>query len=358
MKHRFTRWWAIAGLVILLALILPAPVWAHGPAEGGAEESTIRWLFIVTLAIATPIFLLVEGLLLFAIFRYKRRSDDEMPEQIHGNTKLELGWTVGSFVIIAIVFAFTAYAMMNGYKAEADQDDTTPDYTIRVTGYMFTWDYAYFRGDAEADNSATGVMTTRDLYVPADRNVLLEITSTDVNHSFWVPDLAGKVDAIPGYVNTMWLTADDTGTYHGQCAEFCGTNHYNMLIDVHVMAPDEFETWLGEQEAAMTGFQPIMTDMETPLPEGDAERGEGIFNELGCHACHQWQDSTSSGPAVERMAEDAENEDDAIYYLRESIQLPCERLAEGYDYCVMSQDYGERLDAQMLADLIQYLLDY
>jgi cytochrome c oxidase subunit 2 len=248
--------------------------------------------------------------------------------------------------------------MSTGYRAKADQEDTVPDYTIHVTGYMFNWDYQYYRGDAEADDSDTGVMTTRELRIPANRNVLLEITSRDVNHSFWVPDLAGKLDAIPGDINTMWLNVDDTGIYHGQCAEFCGLNHYAMAIDVKVVSPDEFETWLGEQEAEMSAFHPIGTDMETPLPEGDAGRGEDIFGQLACNSCHQWEDDSPSGPAVERMENEAEQHDDALYYLRESILLPCDQLAEGYDQCIMPQDYGERLDAQMLADLIEYIMEY
>jgi hypothetical protein len=221
---------------------------------------------------------------------------------------------------------------------------------------MFNWDFEYFI----ADGAETGVITTKEIRVPTGKNVLLEITSTDVQHSFWVPDIAGKVDAVPGYVNTMWLRVDKPGTYLGQCAEYCGLNHYNMLIELVAMEPDAFGAWLNEQEIETTEFVPMATDMESDLPEGDAARGEQVFLDLACTACHQPDKDLPSGPSIWSMIEDAENAEQHGYpstdaYLRESILLPCERLAEGYDQCIMPQDYGERLDAQGLADLIDYL---
>jgi cytochrome c oxidase subunit 2 len=331
---------------------------AHGTVEGGASADTVEGLFNITLWIAIPIFLLVEGLLLFAIIRYRRRSPDEMPKQIHGNRSLEITWTVLSFVIIAVLFVLTARALQNDYTVEAEGDeDVTPDLTIHVTGYMFNWDYEYFFGDGEQ----TGVKTTRDLTIPANKNVLLEITSKDVQHSFWVPDLAGKVDAIPGHTNTMWLNVSEPGTYQGQCAEYCGLNHFAMLINVHVMeANDFFEGWIPERMAASTEFEPVGTDMTSDLPQGDEERGEQLFVDLGCNACHQYDTDQPSGPSVQRMMDDAQRAEEyrPEIYLRESILKPCVVLAEGYDQCIMPQDFGEKLDAQDLSDLIEYLKKY
>ncbi|NLX11001.1 MAG: cytochrome c oxidase subunit II [Chloroflexi bacterium] len=342
---------------LLWVLALPAAVWAHGPSEGGAGAEAINELFKITLWIAIPIFLLVEGLILFAIIRYRRRSHDEMPEQVHGRTSLEIVWTVLSFMIIAVLFFLTLRALNTEYQAEADSEETAADLTVDVIGYMFNWDFRYYLSEDEP----TGITTTKELKIPANRNVLLRITSTDVQHSFWVPDLAGKVDAVPGYINTMWLDVHQTGRYLGQCAEYCGLNHYNMLLEVDVMEPAEFDTWLADTMASASDFEPIGTDMETELPEGDAERGNQIFTDLACNACHGLDDQPS-GPALERMVEDAVEDaveyegEDAEHFLRESILLPCEHLAEGWSQCIMPQDYGQRLDAQGLADLIAYLM--
>ena len=348
---QFNLVWLVFGLI----LFFPVRAWAHGPGDGGVPKDDFQGLFNITLWIAIPIFLLVEGLLLYAIFRYRRRSASEMPNQIEGNRNLELFWTVASFLIIAVLFVLTVRSFQEDYEVEADED-VTPDLMVHVTGYMFNWDYEYFLGEGEE----TGMMTTKEVKIPAGRNVLLEITSSDVQHSFWVPDLAGKVDAIPGYVNSMWLKVDEPGTYIGQCAEYCGLNHYEMLIEVDVMEPEAFDQWLAEGMAAATEFEPIGTDMESDLPGGDAGRGAQLFTDLACNSCHFPEEDQPSGPAVRRMHEDAETREGytAEAYLRESILLPCDYLAEGWDQCIMPQDYGERLDAQGLADLIEYLMTY
>ena len=348
---------------ILLVLALPARAWAHGAADGGAGSDDIEALFYVVLVLAAVVFLLVEGLIIYAIIRFRRRRQDEMPEQVEGNNMLELSWTVLAFVLVGVLFLLTLRALLTDYEVEADNEAGDPDLIVDVRGYMFNWDYEYFRGD----ESDTGVLTTRKLTIPANRAVLLRISSSDVQHSFWVPELAGKLDAIPGYVNTMWLKVNEPGFYEGNCAEYCGTNHYNMLIDVEVLEPAAFDAWLAEREARAGGAVPIGTDLDTPLPAGDPANGLTIFNELGCTACHQAEADQASGPSIARMKRDAEEyaaaDDDMTPqdFLRESILLPCAVLAEGWEQCIMPQDYGTNekraLTLQTTADLIEYLLE-
>ena len=347
------RWLALSSMVLLAMLAVPVRVLAHGPTDGGADNDTFWGLFDVTFFLAIPVFLLVEGLLIYSIIRYRRRHKDEMPEQIHGHTGLEITWTVLSFVLVTVLFVLTLRALQTAYEADADSEDALADYTILVDGYMFNWDYEYLIGEEQE----TGVMTTRTLNIPTNRNVLLKISSRDVQHSFWVYELAGKVDAIPGYTNTMWLNVDEPGLYQGNCAEYCGLNHYNMLIEVNAMEPSDFDAWLAGKMNGANNFQAIGTDLDSPLPMGDAARGESLFNELGCNACHGEQD-LPSGPAIGRMASDARemNGDQADLFLRESILLPCEELADGYANCIMPQDYGEKMSAQDLSDVIAYLL--
>ncbi len=353
MKRSFT-WLGLAAVAALLlgALAAPAPALAHS-AEGGASASDINGLLRIVFWMAVPIFLLVEGLIVYSILRFRRRRADEMPKQVEGHAPLEFAWTALAFVIVGVLFVITLRALQTDYEVKADNEAGDPDLTVHVEGYMFNWDYTYFLGDG----TQTGVRTTGTLTIPTDRNVFLEISSRDVQHSFWVPDLAGKVDAIPGVVNSMWLHVDEPGVYKGNCAEYCGTLHYNMLIEVEAVPPDQFETWLAERESAAGDFVPIGTDLESALPEGDAARGEELFTTLGCNNCHR--DEPSAGPARVGMEDRAEERIEGMeeeQYLRESILTPCAYEAPGFNCQIMPHNYGEQLDAQGLADLIAYLL--
>lgn len=353
---------AAGALLVVVALLLPAPALAHGPSDGGASTDDINGLFTIIFWLAVPVFLLVEGLVLYAIWTsHKRHHQSGDPEQVEGNHLLEISWTVLSFAIIAVVFVLTYRFMTTRYEVEATNGDTTPDLTVHVTGYMFNWDYQYYLGDGESPGDDTGITTTRRLTIPANRNVLLEIASTDVQHSFWVPDLAGKIDAVPGYTNTMWLNVKAPGLYTGNCAEYCGTLHWNMLIEVEVLEPAEFDMWLADQMAAAGQFVPVGQDLDTPLPEGDAARGASTFTALGCNACHGEQ--PGAGPSLPQIAahEDTASEmgfDTFSDYLRESILIPCAYQFEGFNCQVMPGNYSEKLDAQMLADVIAYLESY
>lgn len=344
---------ALAVFIITVMLALPAQALAHDPGSGGASQNDINDLFNITFWISVPIFLLVEGLLIFAIIRYRRRKTDEMPEQVEGYRPLEIGWTVFASVIVLVLFIITYRALQSDYKAGADGNNDSPYLTVNVDAYMFNWDYHYFLGD----DTETKVTTTRTLTLPAQQNVLLKITSRDVQHSFWVPELAGKVDAVPGHTNTMWLNIDKAGTYTGNCAEFCGRLHYDMLIDVTVLEPADFDAWLADEIAATSEFVPVGTDLEIALPPGDAAQGELKFNELNCAACHGTQ--AGVGPGLTQIAEDAEERgDEADAYLHESIVLPCDYETPGYSCAIMPADYGTKLDAQQLADVIEYLKSF
>jgi len=351
---RFFTWlgFAAAGALLLGALAAPAPALAHS-AEGGASADDIRGLLKIVFWMAVPVFLLVEGLIVYAIIRYRRRRHDEVPAQVEGHAPLEFAWTILAFVIVAVLFVLTLRALQTGYEVKAENETADPDLLVRVDGYMFNWDYTYFLGDG----TPTGVISTKRLTVPAARNVLLEIGSRDVQHSFWLPDLAGKVDAIPGRVNTMWLRVPEPGMYQGNCAEYCGTLHYAMLIELEALPADQFATWLAERESAAGQFVPIGADLESPLPQGDAARGAGLFTDLGCGNCHGAQGG--AGPTLTGMGERAAHRVDgldATRYLRESILAPCDYEVEGFGCRNMPATFGDKLDAQGLADLIAYLL--
>ncbi len=315
------------------------------PGSGGAE--IVAELFWIVLAIAAVVFVIVEGLLIYAVVRYRRRFPDEMPKQVHGNARLELLWTVIPALIMAVLFGLTLRAL------EAKRHPPASAMVIEVTGRQWFWDFKY------PETEITINSRTSDLFIPADEPVVFEIRSADVIHSFWVAELGGKMDAIPGHTNTLWFEARP-GTYAGQCAEYCGLAHYAMLFDVQAVPRAEFDVWMAEQIELAGQFQPIGIDLETPLPLGDAQRGESLFaEELGCAACHSLDGTTLVGPSVLGLSQRADTRVEGLTaeeYLRQSILLPCEEVVEGFA-CVMPENYGERLDTQGLADLIAYLLE-
>jgi cytochrome c oxidase subunit 2 len=244
-----------AGLT--LALTANAFAGAFTPESGGSPNADdISTLYKLIGIIAIIVFVVVEGALLWALFKFKARKG-AVAAQIHGNTRLEIGWTIGaaSILIFLVVFTFIklpdiknpATTGENGLQfassaiyASTDQP-TPPDgkaLKIVVDGQQYVWRYQY-PGDKD-------VFSYEEMVVPADTTVVLDITADDVNHSWWIPKLGGKMDAVPGYTNHTWFKAKP-GLYRGQCAELCGRNHANMLAQVRVVSPQEYQDWYEAQ---------------------------------------------------------------------------------------------------------------
>jgi cytochrome c oxidase subunit 2 len=223
------------------------------------------WAALVLLAVAVPLAIFVVR------YRSRGRSREVEGPQIHGSTRLEIAWTVVPVVILLIVTVFTFYKLPGiTLDAEAGEDALK----VRVEGRQFYWQYRY----------PNGVIAIDTLRAPADRLVELEITApeSDVVHSYWVPDVFPKVDAIPGETTETSFRAGP-GTYHGQCAEFCGIQHAEMFATVEVLEADEFDTWLAEQAQAQ----------ET----GDSDLGEQIFSGA-CAKCHGDEGQGLIGPGL------------------------------------------------------------
>ena len=188
------------------------------------------WAALVLLAVAVPLAIFV--------IRYRSRGRDRTVEgpQIHGSTRLEIAWTLVPVVILLFVVAFTFYKLPG---ITLEDEAQAGDLRIRVEGRQFYWQYRY----------PNGVIAIDRLVAPEDRLVLLEITApeNDVNHSYWVPGVGGKFDAIPGRTTQTGFQADEVGLYEGQCAEFCGIQHTEMLAEIEVKPAEEFDSWLEEQ---------------------------------------------------------------------------------------------------------------
>ena len=242
----------LAGLVTLIspAGALAAPPSPLNPASPGARS--IAHLHNVILVIATIVFAIVAGLLIYSLIRFRRKSeDDPEPDQsFHGNATLETIWTlipVGILVVL-LVLTFQTFREINPNRPT--------DLTIRVIGKQWLWEIQYPGYD--------NITLTGEMYVPVNKDVRVEITSDDVIHSFWIPQFGGKTDAIPGKLQIAWFKADRLGTFRGQCAEYCGLAHYNMPIEVKVVDQNSFDLWVASKTNQQVQQNPSPTEQTEP----------------------------------------------------------------------------------------------
>src|SRR6267154_2220958 len=210
------------------------------PASTPAHQIFDLSIFVV--ALTGGIFLVVGGLLAIALFQFRARKTDPAgePAQIYGSTQIELAWTVIPLLIVVVLFLTTARIIF------AIQDAPKPKTALDVTviGHQFWWEFRYPK---------YGAVTANELHIPvssgsAPKATFLKLTSADVNHSFWIPQLAGKTDLIANHVNSMWMDPQKPGLYLGQCAQFCGTQHAFMLLRVYVDTPEQFAAWIKNQQ--------------------------------------------------------------------------------------------------------------
>lgn len=247
--RRFSAAHVVAALLLLLTVLFLIGCGAFGGdqntfAPGGDVADKQKNLFFVVLWPAIVILILVTGVLVYSMVRFRRRRDDEPPpKQVHGNIRLEIAWTV----LPALLLIGIAVPTIDGIVdlARSPSEDALH---VKVVAFRFDWRFQYL--DAEFADAEGKPLTTDELHIPIDRDIGVTLESQDVIHSFWVPKLAGKLDVIPGRENKMWFNATEPGTYSGQCAELCGIGHAGMRLDVIAHPEDEFEAWVDEQLGA------------------------------------------------------------------------------------------------------------
>jgi cytochrome c oxidase subunit 2 len=258
------------------------------PASPPAES--IRSLSVLVLAITAFIFVVVEGILVYSIIRFRRGASvvregeaPAEPPQVYGSKPIEIAWTAAPALIVFVLVLVTARTLweVNVPPPQPREGDNT--LFVTVVGRQWWWEYTYdyFNG------RELGFTTANELHVPASedgvaRPVFLILKSADVCHSFWVPRLAGKTDLIPGRINAMWFQPDKSGLYLGQCAEYCGTQHANMLIRVVADSPGDFETWLENERKPAT---------DDPQVSG----GRSAFLSQSCVNCHRVRGTSAQG---------------------------------------------------------------
>ena len=269
-RRRLRRTGAVLGAVLLGALVL-APAasagWFLPESNGSPNADGIRTLYILIALLGLVIFIGVEGLLIYSMFKFRARKG-RAAAQIHGNTQLEIGWTVGAAAILIFITVFT-FLLLDDIKnpaaseidAEGNRvssnvlyaatDQPAPprgsaSMNIKVIGEQYAWSFFYPQEEGQ-----DRVYSYNDMYVPIGMTITLDIQSKDVAHSWWIPPLGGKMDAIPGYTNKTWfqIPLDELGEgeerliYEGQCAELCGRNHADMVARVIGLPVDAWKAW-------------------------------------------------------------------------------------------------------------------
>jgi cytochrome c oxidase subunit 2 len=237
------------------------PQYAHSP-----NTHRTNTVYYVVLGFTSAIFLIVEAALVLFIVKYRSRGRTRTVEgaQVHGNTRLELLWTVIPVLILAVIAAIVFVELPGIANAPASAASTLK---IRVEGHQFYWQFDY----------PNGARSINDLHVPVDQDVDLEVVSADVLHSWWIPQLAGKLQAVPGRTNHTWFRADKTGTFYGYCALICGPYHAKMRLRVLVVSQADYQSFVGTQAAQSLGKSEF----------------EGV-----CATCHGLQGEGGYGPAL------------------------------------------------------------
>jgi cytochrome c oxidase subunit II len=257
------------GLAVVAGGLLLAPDAFAGfitPKTGGSPNAdSIHTLYLVVLIIAAIVFVLVEGALIAAVWKFRAKKNP-VAHQTHGNTRLEIGWTAGAAVVLLVLTVVTFIKLpsiinppnssANGLKLSASLSNPSPPngkkLDICVQARQYIWRYTYGNGCKNDYFTKKLPYSFTTMVVPVHTTVVLTIQSSDVIHSWWVPSLGGKVDAVPGYTVYTWFKASHTGVFHGQCAQLCGTNHAAMVAYVRVVSPQKYETWLANQRADIT----------------------------------------------------------------------------------------------------------
>jgi cytochrome c oxidase subunit II len=281
-RRRLGRLGLTLGLVALAGLVLAPSAFAGfiTPKSGGSPNAdSISSLYKVVLYIAAVVFVIVEGALFYSILRFRAKKG-AVAAQIHGNTRLEIGWTVAAALVLVALTVVTFIHLpaiinppdssANGLVLSASVTRPTPpngkSITICVQGRQYIWRYTYGNGCLNAAFSAKLPYSYQTMYAPANTTVILDIQSTDVIHSWWVPSLGGKVDAVPGYTTYTWFKAPKAGAlFHGQCAQLCGRSHAAMTAFVQVLSPTDYKNRLAQLTAEINQANEQVTQLRQIL---------------------------------------------------------------------------------------------
>ncbi len=253
---------------------------------------------MLTFAITGAIYVVVASLICYAIFRFRRKQGDDMhqePAQVYGSNQIEVAWTVIPILIVFVLVGVSARVIAGVQNASPPKDTLH----VTVVGHQWWWEVQY---------PDYGIRTANEIHVPVGAEgkvaTYLQLESADVIHSFWLPQLSGKTDVIPNRTNYMWIDPHKAGVYFGNCAEYCGTQHANMLLRVVAQEPADFKQWTIEQQrkqpqlpnAVPAGGQLQTASLQSNVnQQSQATRNEAAFESLSCVNCHTVQGTVADG---------------------------------------------------------------
>jgi len=281
--HRRRRQLGVALSLTLLASLILAPTALAGfitPKSGGSPNANgIASLYKVILVVAVIVFLIVEGALVYSVYRFRARKG-AVAAQIHGDTRLEIGWTAAAALILVVITIVT-FAELPGIVNAPDSNanailsasttqPTPPNgkkVSICVQGRQYIWRYSYGAGCENSAYAARLPYSYTEMIAPEGETVVLTIQSNDVIHSWWIPSLGGKVDAVPGFTTYTWFKALHPGLFHGQCAQLCGRGHAAMVATVRVVPPAQYAAWLARQAQLIRAANSQVTQLRQSLTQ-------------------------------------------------------------------------------------------
>ena len=329
MKHFVT-----VGILVLVAAVLTyMGLDAVGlmPVEASAQARPIDWLWNLQLKIMSFLFALIVVPMVYSLVVFRRRKGETGEgEHFEGNTNLEIAWTIIPLITVVILAYIGAGNLAKVRRADPNA------MVVNVTGIQWTWKFEYDNG-----------VVSDELHVPVGKQVLLKMTSTDVIHSFWVPEFRVKQDLVPGRITELRITPTLIGDYKVRCAELCGTSHAYMVKPVIISSQADFDAWMSAQVA--------LASEAAQTPEGS---GKALVAANGCAACHSIDGSKGIGPTWAGLAGSQVElsggttvtaTDDFLY---ESIKEPQATIVAGFESAQMPA-YG--FDDQQIADIIAYI---
>jgi cytochrome c oxidase subunit 2 len=315
----------IAILVSLVAVLIP---WL--PTSASEEMDRIEFVYWFATVISIAVFALVMAVLLYSVMAFRSPPEDESDgPPIHGNTGLEVAWTVVPAILVIAIGVLSAFVLSKNGEAGPNP------LNVKVFAQQFAWRFVY---------PDDGGLKTGELVLPLNRTAKFEMESADVIHSFWIPDMGQKQDLVPGIKTSILVTPTRTGVFSLVCTELCGVGHSTMRAAVRVLSQEDFAAWVKERSEG---------------GGGNPDAAAALFNSAGCGGCHAFTPAGTTGeigPNLDNLVSAAQKAgQDPADYVREAIVDPGKVIAPGYQDGVMPPSYSETLSAEEIDSLVAYL---
>jgi cytochrome c oxidase subunit II len=305
------------------------------PTQASKEGAKIDTLWDVLIIFSVPVFVLVEVVVLYSVWRFRMRPGEELDDgpPIHGNTRLEIVWTALPAIVLVALCSYAYITLTDIEEADANA------LNVRVVGEQFTWTF-YYR-----DPQSGRPVASPQLYVPNGQQVHFTVQSKDVIHDFFIPAFRLKIDAVPGIDTSYRATPKRNGDYPIVCAELCGIGHSAMRQTAHVVEPAAFKKWLNDRATGGTGGgtggSPAKVD------------GKQVFMKAGCGSCHALADAGTAGGVGPNLDEGLKGKDEA--FIRKSIEDPNADITPGFQPDIMPPNFKDQLQPAELDALVKYL---